>query len=365
MSSTPNVPVTPTGSSNPLFGRKYNLTVKSAPDSSGNQTVYTVTDSAFEPEALRITFDVRTAWWTAYWAADICIYNPNEQLANFLITQGGQTAPPAGAPASSPNSGAQTTPIQQNMEVVLSAGYLNGNYGVIWDGYVLQPLFEIENQTDFKITLHCVVGLNEDARNVLNGGIGTAFATNVTQQNVVESMAANAYYPISTTANSFPDSLSQVKLPRGKVVFGRPGKYLSEIARQANVNWWLGSLGILNMKSFTNNLSPSPIIQYTPQTGLIGTPQQTQNGATFRLLMDPRVAVKNPPIQVNINNAVTRQLLKQVGDLPTLLSQDGTYVVVGVRYRGDSRGNEWYADVTGQLTAIDRTAVAENIYIGA
>jgi hypothetical protein len=341
---------------NPLFGRRYQLQVK-APPQNGNQTVITITDSAWEPEALRITFDIQQVWWHIFWVATICIYNPNEQLANFLLTQGqNSTSNP------SANSSGQAVPMQQGMEVILTAGYQSpGHSGVIWDGYVLQPMFERENQTDFKVTLNCIIGLNQDSRNTIGTTIGSGvYAAGIQQQEIVAAIASKAYHPISTTGTSIPSSLTKT-LPRGKVVFGRPSKYLSEIARDNNMRSWLDAKGVFNMVDLNKSI-PTTALVYTPTTGVVGTPVQTQFGANVRLLLDPRVTVKNPPMAIQINNAIIRQLQKQVGDLPSslsILSQDGVYVVIGTRYLGDTRGQEWYTDVTGWLTAAEKLAAIE------
>lgn len=351
MNTTPNVPVTPSGSSNPLFGRKYQLIVKTAPDSGGNQTVISITDSSFEPEALRITFDVYTSWWSVPWYADISIYNLNEQTANLLLTQGQNSATPA---TQAPNSAAQTVPIKQGMEVILYAGYQNnGKYGVIWDGFVLQPLWIRENQTDFKLTLHCINWFGLIARN----SIGMSTQAGVTQQQVVAAIAANSYHPIGT--GQITDQLSNKSLPRGKVLFGRPDKYLNEIARDNNMQWWLSQKGLLNFSGLEEGLSSTfdnaPV--YTPTTGIVGTPQQTQDGVNFRLLLDPTVEVKKPAMCVKIDQTEIQQLSIQANVRPGFLSQSGTYVVLSARYLGDTRGQDWYTDVTGWLTTQEKATM--------
>jgi hypothetical protein len=95
---------------------------------------------------------------------------------------------------------------------------------------------------------------------------------------------------------------------------------------------------------------------------IIGTPQQTQFGVSCRLLLNPNVVVSNPPIAIRINNTVIQQLQKNPGDplsAASVLSQSGTYAVVGARYFGDTRGNDWYVDVTGWLMAADKIGAIE------
>lgn len=332
---------------NPQFLRKYNLVVSSPANSSGPPTTISF-NSDGEPYALRLMFSIRTAWFARLWEAEIVIYNPNEQTANFLLTQGNTSGV-----APQPSAGQQTLPLQQGMPVTLSAGYQGdgANYGVIWDGYVLQVLWERENQTDFKITLNCIIGLDTLNRSPIIGAYGEALK----QSDIVRKMANDCYHPIPI--GTISPNLSDKTLPRGKVVFGNPRKYLSEIARDNNAQWWLGPKGALNMGKLTTDIPDSPDLTYTPTTGLIGTPQQTQSGVNFRVLLNANVAVKNPPMVIKLDNTQIRQLMKQVGNLPpSILSQDGTYVVVGVAYHGDTRGQEWYTDVTGMLMGKDLLA---------
>src|SRR5580693_1605578 len=68
---------------NPLFNRAWSLAVYSA----NGEQVITLSSSSFQ-QALKVTFDVRTMWYQWYWTADIQIWNPNEQLTDFLLSQG-------------------------------------------------------------------------------------------------------------------------------------------------------------------------------------------------------------------------------------------------------------------------------------
>lgn len=328
-----------------LFGRKYSLKVLTPP-SQGSQTIITLADSSSETiGALRVTFDVQTLAWRDLWFAQICIYNLNETTTAALLSAGGNQ-----------QGVVSGTQVAQNMEVILEAGYQNGKYGVIWDGYVLQPLFERENQTDFKVTLNCVLGLLSIGRNF----VGKTYTKEIAnQRQVVLNIMRDSFTPISQGAIS--NNLPTKNFPRAKTVFGSPRKYLSEISRDQNMSWWLGQKGLLNIGKADEDLqttSANPVV-YTPTTGIVGTPQATQNGINVRLLLDPTVQVQKPMMCINLQNTQIRQVLQQVGVLPGFLSQDGTYVVIGVRYLGDTRGQDWYADVTGCLLAKEKLAAIQ------
>jgi hypothetical protein len=358
----------------PLFGRSYNLQLL-IPNSSGGSDLLTITDSTWEPEALRITFDVQTSWWSTPWYADISIYNLGEAATNQILGAGTQQQSGVNSISGS------GTKVQQNMEVILSAGYQGANtYAAIWDGYVLQPTWERENQTDFKLTLHCMNWLGAVSSNWINKNWGPL----VQQQQIIADIAAKAFNSIGTAANN-TQTLTNKTLPRGKTEFGNPGKPLMEIMRDNNLQWWLGQKGLLNFTGLSGTAaqqtpidSSNPLVCTPGNTStvgdcvIIGTPRQTQLGVDVRLLLDSRVQVKIPCMSIKIDNSSIQQLLYQVGTNPGLLNQTGTYAVIGAHYHGDTRGNNWYVDVTGwylasaQLAALAAGADVQlnNGYVG-
>jgi hypothetical protein len=160
-----------------LFGRAYELIVMPSPAAGGNQDPIIISSSAWEPEALRITFEVDLPGYKSLWFARICIYNTGATLSRNLLVPGAT--------------------------VVLRAGYQNPGAGVIFRGTVFQPMFERENVVDQKITLMCYTGLKETIANFasFSGSPG------MTQAALIQSMAESANTPmklgsIDTTALS-------------------------------------------------------------------------------------------------------------------------------------------------------------------
>ena len=349
---------------NPYFGKRWELTI-TGPATSENQTqtAYTMSSDLSKgpgQDAMRVRFDVQTIWGqTWYWVADIEIWNPDEQFTNFLLTNGNTASKTL--PASASNT--VTGPAQQGLQVTLQAGYQSpGQYGTIWAGYVLQPMFDRINQTDFVVTLHCVIGLNEETRN----SIGQWYPAAMSQQQIVAQMAKDAYYPLAV--GLIAPTLANKSLSYPKVMFGNVSKYFGEIARDNNMQSFLGPRGLFNMASLNYDFHTTPKYTFTPQTGIVGTPQQTQGGVNCRLLLNPNVVVSNPPMAIKIDNTIIQQLQRTVGVVPSafsMLSQSGTYVVISARYIGDTRGTAWYTDVTGWLTAIDRAALAAGSYFNS
>lgn len=315
-----------------LYGRKYSLQV-TAPAGSGQQTVLTISDSSFEPEALRIVFNVNTpAMQGAYWYADIDIYNCDSTTTQAVI-QASQD-------------------YKQGMTAILKAGYLNGNYDIIWQGPVFQPLWTRENVTDYKLTLHCILSLEAATS---GNPITQQYQDGMNQTEIVLDMIKNlGLAPVGPSGSYISPNLSTKSLPRGKTVFGSASDVLTEIAEDNNCVWFLSQRGLpgdpasLNMgKLDDGSLQTEAGFVYTPTTGLLGTPVQTQHGVNFSVLLDPRIKAQLPLQTVGIKEVVTQQLPRVPNQTVYTLSPTGTYVVGAVRHRGDSRGNTWQTEITG------------------
>lgn len=295
------------------FGRAWELTIitQAAEDSDGQSIV--VSSSAWDPETLRITFDINMPAYKAVWFAKISIYNLNSATAQQVLTQGSR--------------------------VILKAGYQSQPLQVIFQGEIYQPMFERENVTDMKLTLMCYTGLKEVIGN-FSAFRGSAFAS---QAALVAKMAASAYQPI-TVDKIDSTALSQTMLPFPRTFFGDPNKFFDRVARANNMQSWYGFDGI-NIGAIQQTSAESTIT-YTPTTGILGTPQQTQDGVQLRVLLDSRLRIQIPPIQIQINNAVIRQLPRYPGSYPSVLDQDGLYLVMGLSFQGDSRSmTTWYTEI--------------------
>jgi hypothetical protein len=227
---------------------------------------------------------------------------------------------------------------------------------VIWDGPVFQPLVVRENVTDLRTTLHCILSLES----ALSGNIVSGqFAGGANQTEIVLNMLNS----LGLNKDFVSPNLSTKQLPRGKTLFGAPSKYFSQIAEDNNMIWFLSSRGI-TLGSLNDGLSATaPGFVYTPNTGLLGTPQQTQLGVDFSVLLDPRIKIQIPLMTVGIDQTLIQQYKKSINEVILPLDQSGTYVVGGIRHRGDSRGNAWQTDIVGYQKVTDALAWSANANI--
>lgn len=351
----------------PYFGRAWKLELIT----SGGQ-VLTAGSQSFNvnDESLKVTFETSvTAKFpkSDYAFADISIYNLNQATQQTLLSG---TRPLGGNDV-----------IQQANIVTLFAGYQNNFQGsslpvtltkfgyqpdgtvpttsssLIWAGQVFQPLWERVNVTDYKVTLHCLVGFWQDTQNFVNDSIGVE----CTQSQIVQKIAQAATNGISIEdITDLENATGTVQLPRGAVLFGRPGDLIGEIAQTNYMSYYVSQNGINVINLLDNDnaqpqyvfgppwpgyltVSPKYPAQYTPT--LLGTPQQTQDGVVFRVLMDSRLRLADT---VGLDLSALNQIpnYPDPSGYPAFLTQNQTFIICGIRHVGDTRGEDWYTEVT-------------------
>lgn len=283
------------------FGRKYKILVVDA-----NNIALDVSD-------LKCTFKVEKLGYQAINFADITIYNLSPKTQSDIINYGAR--------------------------VIIEAGYENAEYGKIFDGDLIQPIFDRENVIDYKLTLHCL-----DGDSPLNMNFVTmSVQANYTSKSNLLAVLKNSHFPFNDY--DITDNLDNVEMPRGKVFFGSPKKYFRQIAEANNAQWSYN-----DRKFILSNITDIPnteAILVTPENGLIGVPQQTEEGIEFKTLLNPNLKIQYPAVQVKIDNSLIRQQKIKYGQYLSRLDQDGYYYICSVIHTGDTRGDDWYSDVIG------------------
>jgi hypothetical protein len=341
-----------TPSTTPFFGRSWSLTITPNQGPSAG-TPIVVSSDVFEPEALKVTFDIYQLAFSAFWHAEFTIWN-----ANGPITSG-------------PSKGVNLyqAVIQEGDIVTFSAGYQanSGTQSVppIWTGPIFYTIQDRLDVVDQRLIIHCLINRALTTQNFINATL-PALSTQFSQAQFI---ASNAVTPIKINTSQVQQAIESAnpqrgaaQLPRGESYFGNPNDFLTAIADQNSLlswydshNWNVDSLQkplgqLVATYAPVNLLGGPPQIIGNVSLSLIGQPQQTQLGVDFRVLLDPTVQVVAPLVQVAVQLQYTRQApiqypLPQGQFLPVPLT--GQYVVIGVRFWGDTRGNPWYSDITG------------------
>lgn len=320
----------------PYYLRGYKVTIEHLGET------LTLTDSKWEPEALRAKFRSVFSADTQAWIGEVTIWNLSPSLEQSLLLGPGEPQVAASG----------NTPITQGDLLTISAGYqvnFDPEANIIFQGTVLQPAWDRENVTDFKTTLRAII----DPGNIY---LSTTMGPFQTQGKIVAAMATAANTPIEQVDTS---ALPTGPLPRAKPVFGTVNNVLDTVQRTTDLRIWVSPKG-LNVRAMSGEPQPADLVfgpsaagtGYRPTAGstasytptLIGTPQQTEQGILFRVLLDSRIKMASI---VKIDQSVIRQLPRYPGNATfSQLDQDGSYVVCGMTHQGDTRGQEWYTDVT-------------------
>lgn len=279
-------------------------------------------NKGWDLSALRCVFNIEKVGASVANFAEIAIYNMTYELEHKITEEGTRVIVEAGY------EGFVNATNDQKTE--------SKTYGKIFDGEIVQFIREKEANVDYVFKIICMDGDAFLNKSILN----FTLAAGVSQRQVLEEIASRSSNPAKI--GHISENISEQKLPRGKVFFGQPKKYLQDIARNNAAEFWIDD-GEIYLEKATDE-APGEIIVLTPKTGLIGTPEQVPAGITFICLLNPNIRLKS---LVQINNSMIRQQKLQKGLLPTPLDQDGTYQVYQLWHIGDTRGNEWYTKVIG------------------
>lgn len=234
-------------------------------------------------------------------------------------------------------------------EIRLQAGYeTSSNYGEIFVGTIKQ--FRTGKDAANNVNSYLDIFASDADINYNFGFVNQTVAGGTTDEDVAKAIAQAMNIPLDPNAGGF---LTGGIRPRGKTLIGLGRAYMRDIARTHNVRWSIQN-GMLTLVPLTGYL-PGEIVVLNSQTGLIGRPEQTDNGIDIRCLLNPKLQVGG---RVQIDQASINQTSINPGGsgfpqygapIPLLASvtADGIYRVLAVEYQGDTRGGPWYSDITG------------------
>lgn len=223
--------------------------------------------------------------------------------------------------------------------VVLQGGY-EGNYGVIFKGNIKQVILGRESATDTFVNI--IAGDGDRAYNfaVVNATLAKGSKA-IDQVN----LAVGAMSEKGTTAgyiNDFPSN----QLPRGKVVYGGARDILRNIAQSTENAWSIQDEQVVFVP--VRSYLPGERVVLTSKTGMIGTPNQTNEGVNVKCLMNPLIRIGT---RVQIDNAsiarfkINLSVPNSAANIPAPLTADGTYYVLVIEHQGDTRGTDWYSSI--------------------
>lgn len=244
--------------------------------------------------------------------------------------------------------------IEEGLQIRIDGGYQEGQYGTIFEGDIAQVIRNRENGVDYKLEILALCGSTMFDWNFSRCSV----AAGSKPREVAEAVAKSARQPIEVGEVS--ENLSEQTLPRGKVIFGQPSKYLRDLTIGNDAYYWSEEEKLV-IKKVADEIPEGQVLALSPgdpnkgvsATGLVGTPQYGDDGIRIKMLLDSRV---KPLSMVKIDNEIIRrQLIRLSGDgKPSnqtpqqgQFDEDGEYQVFSVTHSGDTHGDEWFTDVVG------------------
>jgi hypothetical protein len=282
---------------NILYGRRYRVIVSNA------------NGVALDVSQLRCTFKIQKSILQPLNISEIVIYNLDAETENSIIQEGNR--------------------------VVVEAGYEGEQYGLIFDGDLIQPIRDKEDSVNYRLTLNSLDG----DRPMNFGFVNFSMVKGQTSRSQIENIVSRATIP--SQLGNISDAFTDTQLSRGKVVFGLARDYLRQLAKTQEATFYVedGKVNIIKAE----DLPDGEIFDLTPSSGLLNIPAQNEYGVLFRCLLNPRIKINS---LVHIDNSLIRAQQFQFGQSTPLrsLDNDGIYRVIGITYLGDTRGDEWYAE---------------------
>lgn len=238
---------------------------------------------------------------------------------------------------------------EEYSRVVLQAGYETGAFGVIFDGTVKQ--FRIGRETATTNYLDLLVADGDLAYNFAMCSRSMAAGTTTAER---LGAAFDAMNPHGVTAGQLLIDATGGILPRGKVLFGLSRGLIRAEVQTIGATWSIqdGKVNVIPLDGYL----PGEAVVLNSTTGMIGLPEQTAEGLKVRCLLNPKIIVGGL-IQVD-NKSINRTLQQDPNAAPlaynkyaglqqlATVTADGLYRVYVAEHKGDTRGQDWYTDIT-------------------
>lgn len=253
----------------------------------------------------------------------------------------------------SKNNGVEYTKVQ------FQAGYENGAYGQVFAGTIMQFRKGRENSTDTYLDI-----LAADGDVFYNfGTMAASVAAGTTKNEIIAKIAEQMGLPLG-----YVPPISGGTLPRGKVFWGMGRLGMRNVAQSSGMSWTIedGKLQMIPLKGYL----PGEAVALNSSTGMIGLPEQTDEGIKVRTLLNPKLKLGG---LIQIDNQSINQTIAQASQVipggfgqlpynqwagnPQLLADvtnDGFYFLYAVEHTGDNRGQEWYSECVG--LALDKSS---------
>lgn len=276
---------------------------------------------------LDIVFDIKATTLQAPNAASFRVFNPSQDTVAAFKNKEFKT-------------------------VQFSAGY-EGRSGSIYTGDIMQSRAGKEDAVNGYLDVFCA-----DAGNAYQQArVTKTLAAGYTPRDRLQ-VALDALAPFGISLRTVNVDLSTPKYPRGAAIAGMARDVARSVALSAGGVWSMHNGASLDIIDHTKPTSGPVVWKLNSASGMIGIPDQTENGVLARSLLNPAWGV-NDLVQVDkadINTAERDNSYLNGGqdigernfDLANtgVIAADGMYRILALSRHGQTRGGDWYDDLT-------------------
>ena len=201
--------------------------------------------------------------------------------------------------------------------LVVSAGY-SGLVGVIFDGRVQR----VEREQDYLTRLtRIAIGAQTVAKDTLSGVTSRSYEGDVSLRRIIQDIVGD----LGLTSGPVDAIPADVQLKDWAFV-GTSARALTVLLSRNGVEWYEDD-GVIRFSKPNVMESDAEVVKVTPETGLVGKPSVTDEGARVRSLLNHRL---------------------RPGNVVDLESENltGMWKIVGVRHHGDNwTSREFYSEL--------------------
>jgi len=230
--------------------------------------------------------------------------------------------------------------------LTVKAGYygsgVKGEYGTIWNDFgIMQCLTEKINGVDFALTIH-----SSNAKYLIEKFIAEKYveANTETLRDHAERSLTSGKFKVAAKTSALQAEL----VSRGKITYDTGYNVVREYARNTNQLFGVDPKTgeVIWMKDSAVDTVP---IKVGKEYGLLSQITKLQKGITYRCLLDPNIRWLSK-LEV-IKGTYVKEFYRTINNVPAELkdTEQQYYTTSLVTHVGDTRGNDWYSEVKGEV----------------
>lgn len=234
----------------------------------------------------------------------------------------------------------------QYFDILIEAGYFEGNFGTIYEGFVLRAISGDQDATTTITRFICTD--SSDFRNF--GFINATFEESANFYQIAKYIAENGDQPVTIELD---ERLKNFPATGGRTLFGSQYTELQQLADDAGYGFKVENnvAKLFNFDSFSDTEQTAVVLN--ANTGMLGIPTLTDSGVEVRALLNPTYRTLG---LIKLNNADIRNEQDQPlpnRDLGAFFSTDGLYKIIKLTFVFDNEAGAFQTYIT---------ALSRNIY---